>query len=95
MLEEIRFQKSVPGDLDNIFDGYELVSLGSANKLRDEIRRTFDLISMFPEMYACADSETGIRLVKTRNYPILIQYKIINGLPTVLSVYHSDMELKK
>ena len=95
MLETIRFQKSVPSDLENIFRGYESVSVNSANKLREEICRTLDLISTFPEMYAVVDNETGIRLVKTRNYPILIQYKVFDGLPTVLSIYHSDLDESK
>ena len=89
MLERIRFQKNVPGDLDDILSAYELNSFDGANKVRSEIQRTLELISTFPEMYAVVDH--GIRLVKTKNYPLLIQYVIVNDLPVVLSVYHSDL----
>lgn len=93
MLEKIRFQKNVPGDLDDIFNANELNSIDGANKVRSEIERTLDLILTFPEMYAVVDR--GIRLVKTKNYPLLIQYEIIDNIPVVLSVYHSDLDTFK
>ncbi|MDB2686324.1 hypothetical protein N9Y42_03870 [Mariniblastus sp.] len=89
MLEKIRFQKNVPGDLENILNAYELISISGANKVRSEIQRTLELIASFPEMYATIEQE--IRLVKTRNYPLLVQYVIVNDIPVVLSVYHSDL----
>ena len=52
MLEKIRFQKNVPGDLENILNAYELISISGANKVRSEIQRTLELIASFPEMYA-------------------------------------------
>ena len=90
MLGKIRFQKNVPRDLDDILSAYELISSAGTNNVRSEIQRTLELISAFPEMYAVIGN--GIRLVKTKTYPLLIQYKIIGGIPVVLSIYHSDLD---
>ena len=93
MQGRIRFQKNVPADLDGILREYEQISPRTANRVRDELERSFDLISTFPEMYAKIDGE--IRLVKTKRYPLLIQYCIENGTPIVLSIYHSDLDTIK
>ena len=90
MLEKIRFQKNVPRDLDDILTAYELTSSAGTNNVRSEIRRTLELISAFPEMYAVIGD--GIRLVKTKTYPLLIQYTIVGEIPVVLSIYHSDLD---
>jgi len=90
MHEKIRFQKNVPHDLDNLLGRFELDSLNAADKVRDEIKRTLDLVATFPEMYAIIDN--NIRLVKTKTYPVLIQYTIVDELPVVLSIYHADLD---
>ena len=92
MQEKIRFQKNVASDLDRILEAYESKSAITANKVRDELANTLEYISMFPEMYAVVDDD--IRLVKTKNYPLLIQYCIVEGIPVVLSVFVSGLEDK-
>ena len=89
MKETIRYQKNVLGDLDGIFQAYESISLETANKVRDDLARSLELIGTFPEMHATVDGD--IRVVKTKQYPLLIQYEIVNEIPLVLSVYHADL----
>ena len=90
MLEKIRFQKSVPDDLEKILSAYAAKSPVAANKVRDEIKQTLEFIELFPEMYAVVEDD--IRLVRTKSYPLLIQYCIVDDIPIVLSIYHSDLD---
>ena len=85
MPEKIRFQKNVPSDIDFLLEHY--TSENTTNRVRSTISRTFELIEMFPRMYAVAFDD--IRLVKTKGYPILIQFRLLNETPVVLSVYFS------
>lgn len=90
MKEKIRFQKTVPGDLNEIFMAYESISPNAANNVRADIARSLGLIESYPEMYATIDGD--IRVVKTKSYPLLIQYSIVNEIPIVLSIYHADLD---
>ena len=65
MQEKIRFQKNVPSDIDVLLERYS--SEGTSNRVRSSISRTFELIELFPEMYAVVYDD--IRLVKTKDYP--------------------------
>lgn len=87
MLEKIRFQNSVADDLVALLDFYETYSLETANRVRESLVRTFQLIEANPEMYAVVYDD--IRLVKTHRYPILVKYKIVSEVPLVLAVFHS------
>ena len=87
MNDQIRFQRDVAADLDFVISNYEDVSIPSANRVRDSIRDTFRLITLFPEMYAVAFDD--IRVVKIEGYPILVQYRIVNDVPVVASVAFS------
>ena len=87
MNAKIRFQSSVATDLDIILSGYENNSGVTSNRVRASIRNTFKLIELFPEMYAIAFDD--IRAVKTEKYPILIQYRVVDKIPVIVSVVFS------
>ena len=87
MLEKIRFQASVPGDLDSLLELYESYSVATARRLRDSLNRMFQLIEENPKMYAV--DYDNIRSVKIKRNPILVKYKIVAGIPVVLTVFHS------
>jgi len=90
MKEKIRFQENVPADLDRVLENYETDSRATANRVRESISRTFDFIETFPKMYAVVYDD--IRLVKTKEYPILVQYRIVESVPVVLSLYFSGKQ---
>ena len=65
MLEKIRFQASVADDLVGLLDFYESYSDETANRIRESLNRTFQLIETNFEMYAVVYDdirlENGIR----------------------------------
>jgi hypothetical protein len=87
MTEKIKFQKNVPQDLARVLQSYDAVSARTSNNVRDSISRTFGFIETFPEMYAVVFDD--VRLVRIKDYPILIQYRLVRDIPVVVSVYFS------
>lgn len=87
MNEKIKFQSNVATDLNLILSDYENTSVVTSNRVRDSIRKTFNLIESFPEMYAIVFDD--IRVVKIENYTILIQYRVVDRIPVIASVVFS------
>jgi hypothetical protein len=85
MNEKIRFQENIPADLDRVLENYMTNSGATVNRVRKSISRTFDFIETFPKMYAVIYED--VRLVKTKEYPILIQYRIVENIPVILSLH--------
>ena len=84
MNEKIRFQSNVATDLNNLLTPYEAISITTSNKVRDSIKKTLDLIALFPQMYVIAFDD--IRVVKIDDYPILVQYRIVDRIPVIASI---------
>jgi hypothetical protein len=85
MQEKIRFQKNVPSDIDEILESF--LADTTTNRVRSSIARTFELVEAFPKLYAVVYDD--IRLVKTKDYPILIQFRVVDDIPIILSLYFS------
>ena len=83
MPEKIRYQKNIPQDLDRTLTRYQ--SELTANRVRSSISRTFELIESFPKMYAVVYDD--IRLVKTKDYPVMIQFRLLEDVPVILSIF--------
>jgi hypothetical protein len=83
MPEKIRYQKNIPQDLDRILTRYQ--SELTANRVRSSISRTFELIESFPKMYAVVYDD--IRLVKTKDYPVMIQFRLLEDVPVILPIF--------
>lgn len=85
MADRIRFHPRIPQELNDSISKYDEISPTLGNRLRCAFRTAFANIADNPQLYAVAYDD--IRIVRTKPFPYLIHYRLVDTIPAVVAIF--------